>query len=162
MPNLVPGDVAPDFELPVRGTETVRLSSALERGPVILLTYIFDFSPGWTNELSEFGKRIAEFNTLGAQVYGISVDSSWAHEAWRKQLGLPTEMVLLSDFNRDFGNAYGLLYTSATGLKDVLRRAVLIVNRDGKIVYRWDVPDPPRLPTADEVLVALRESAAVP
>jgi peroxiredoxin len=43
---LVPGDVVPDFELPVRGTETVRLSAALARGPVLLLTYVLDFSPG--------------------------------------------------------------------------------------------------------------------
>ena len=70
--------------------------------------------------------------------------------------------MLLSDFNRDFGNAYGLAYTNASGLKDVLRRSVLIINSNGTIVYRWDVPDPPRLPTADEVLGALRDDAAVP
>jgi peroxiredoxin len=134
----------------------------MQNGPVVLLTYIFDFSPGWTNELSEFGKRIEEFRNLGAQIYGISVDSTWAHDAWRSQLGLPADLVLLSDFNRAFGNAYGLLHTSASGLKDVLRRSVLVINPDGKLVYRWDVPDPPRLPTADEVLVALRDAAAVP
>jgi peroxiredoxin len=70
--------------------------------------------------------------------------------------------VLLSDFNRDFGTSYGLLTTSATGLKDILRRAVLVIGRDGKIIYRWDVPDPPRLPTADEVLDAMRGATAVP
>jgi peroxiredoxin len=43
---LAVGDTAPDFELPVRGKETVSLSTALTRGPVVLLTYIFDFSPG--------------------------------------------------------------------------------------------------------------------
>ena len=36
---------------------------------------------------------------------------------------------------------------------------MLVINPDGKIVYRWDVPDPPRLPTADEVLDALRNAA---
>ena len=46
MPTLSPGDTAPDFELPVRGRDTVRLSDALGRGPVVLLTYVFDFSPG--------------------------------------------------------------------------------------------------------------------
>jgi len=40
------GDVAPDFELSIRGKETLRLSEALQKGPVVLLTYIFDFSPG--------------------------------------------------------------------------------------------------------------------
>ena len=94
-------------------------------------------------------------------MYGISVDSTWAHDAWRHQLGLPDDLVLLSDFNRAFGTAYGLLNTSAAGMKDILRRAVLVIAPDAKIVYRWDVPDPPRLPTADEVLDALRASAAV-
>ena len=46
MAHLSIGDSAPDFELPVRGKETVRLSEALTRGPVVLLTYVFDFSPG--------------------------------------------------------------------------------------------------------------------
>ena len=69
--------------------------------------------------------------------------------------------MLLSDFNRDFGASYELLTTSATGMKNILRRAVLVVGQDGKVIYRWDVPDPPRLPTADEVLAAMRDTTAV-
>ena len=94
-------------------------------------------------------------------MYGISVDSTWAHDAWRAQLGLPADVVLLSDFNRDFGTAYGLLTTSASGMKNILKRSVLVIKPDAQIVYRWDVPDPPRLPTVDEVLAALRNVAAV-
>jgi peroxiredoxin len=94
-------------------------------------------------------------------VFGISVDSTWAHEAWRSQLGLPADMVLLSDFNRDFGDAYGLLTTNPLGMKNILRRSVLIINPHGQIAYRWDVPDPPRLPNADEVIEALRNVVAV-
>lgn len=43
---LAIGDSAPDFELPIRGKETIKLSDALQKGAVVLLTYIFDFSPG--------------------------------------------------------------------------------------------------------------------
>ena len=74
-------------------------------------------------------------------------------------LELPDELVLLSDFNRDFGNLYGLSWTSSSGLKGVLRRTVLVIDRDGTITYRWDVPeqpDLPRLPQPDDVLAALR------
>jgi peroxiredoxin len=46
MAKLQIGDAAPDFDLPVRGKETVRLSTALQAGPVVLLTYVLDFSPG--------------------------------------------------------------------------------------------------------------------
>jgi peroxiredoxin len=47
-------------------------------------------------------------------------------------------------------------------MRDILRRAVFVISPEGKLVYRWDVPDPPRLPTADEVLEAMRGAAAVP
>jgi peroxiredoxin len=85
-------------------------------------------------------------------VFGVSVDSPWCHEAWRNHLGLPAEISLLSDFNREFGRAYEILFTTPTGLRDVLRRTVLVIDRDGRVTYRWDPPDPPRLPTVDEVL----------
>src|SRR5215211_2974916 len=98
-----------------------------------------------------------DFRKLGAQVYGISVDSSWAHEAWRKELRLPDDLVLLSDFNRDFGRQYGLVITSPSGMKDVLKRAVFVIDRDRTIRYRWDVPEPPALPKADEVLGEVRK-----
>jgi peroxiredoxin len=77
-------------------------------------------------------------------------------------LGLPPDLILLSDFNRDFGSAYDLLTTSATGLKNILRRAVLVIGQHSKVVYRWDVPDPPRLPSVNEVLDGMRGAAAVP
>jgi len=75
---------------------------------------------------------------------------------------LPDDLVLLSDFNREFGRSYDLLTTTATGMKDVDRRCVLVINSDGKITYRWDVPDPPRLPSVDEVLSGMRGTAEVP
>jgi len=40
------GEQAPDFELPVSAGERVRLSEALRDGPVVLLFYVLDFSPG--------------------------------------------------------------------------------------------------------------------
>ncbi len=71
-------------------------------------------------------------------------------------LELPADLLLLSDFNREFGDRYGLTTTSSSGLKGVLRRAVLVIDRDGTIAYRWDVPAPPRLPDPEEALAALR------
>ena len=40
------GEVAPDFELSASASSQVRLSEALRDGPVVLLFYVFDFSPG--------------------------------------------------------------------------------------------------------------------
>jgi peroxiredoxin len=92
-------------------------------------------------------------------VYGISVDSTWAHDAWRHQLGLPDDLVLLSDFNRAFGTAYGLLNTSATGLKDILRRAVFVIAPDGKIAY---IDRQVNASTSGETVVAKLKELGVP
>jgi glutaredoxin-dependent peroxiredoxin len=89
-------------------------------------------------------------------VIGISVDSPYAHDAWRMTLDIPEELILLSDFNREFGDAYGLAHTTASGYRGVLRRAVFVIDRDGTVVYRWDNTDPPSLPKVDDVLPAVR------
>jgi peroxiredoxin len=70
-------------------------------------------------------------------------------------------VVLLSDFNREFGNAYGILTDSPSGMRGVLRRCVFIIDPDGTLRYRWDVPDPPRIPTANEILEVLTKPASV-
>jgi peroxiredoxin len=46
MEALQVGDSAPDFDLPISGRERAKLSELLPSGPVVLLTYVFDFSPG--------------------------------------------------------------------------------------------------------------------
>ncbi len=83
------------------------------------------------------------------------MDSWYAHAAYHKQLGLPDDFVLLSDFNREVIPQYAGLYDTATGLKGVGRRAVFVIGRDGKVTYRWDNTEPPSLPNPDEVLEAV-------
>jgi peroxiredoxin len=46
MDALKVGDRAPEFDLPVFGQDRVKLSDALQKGPVVLLAYVFDFSGG--------------------------------------------------------------------------------------------------------------------
>ena len=94
------------------------------------------------------------------QVFGISVDSHWAHNAWKTLQGFPEKLVLLSDFNKEFGEQYGLLITSPSGAKGVLKRTVFVIDRDGTITYRWDVSEPPTLPKAAEVLAEARKVAS--
>ncbi len=93
-------------------------------------------------------------------MYGISVDSTWCHAAYHEHLKLPEALVLLSDFNREFGQAYGLLQDTSAGLKGVLRRTVFVIDRDSTITYRWDPTEPPTLPRVDDVLAAVRQLSA--
>ncbi len=87
----------------------------------------------------------------------MSVDSTWCHEAWRAKLDLPQDIVLLSDFNREWGQAYGLLQDLPNGPKGVLRRAMVILDRNGTVRYVDVVTDPPRLPTSAEAIAELKK-----
>jgi len=43
VPGIGVGERAPAFALPASNGETVSLEQCLERGPVVLLWYVFDF-----------------------------------------------------------------------------------------------------------------------
>ena len=89
-------------------------------------------------------------------MFGISVDSWYAHQAYRKQLNLPDGLQLLSDFNREVAPRYAGLYDTPSGFNQVARRAVFVIGEDGRIAYRWDNTDPPSLPAVDPVLEAVQ------
>jgi peroxiredoxin len=84
------------------------------------------------------------------------VDSWWAHSAYHKQLHLPEELLLLSDFNREGSGLYAGYFDSPSGFKQVARRAVFVIGQDGRVAYRWDNTDPPSSPAVDPVLDAVR------
>ena len=88
--------------------------------------------------------RIADFDREDAQVLGISVDSVPCHEAWAASLG-GVSFPLLSDFHRRVSAKYGLLWK----LHNIARRAVVIVDRAGRIryieIFHKGLPDPDRL-----------------
>ena len=95
----------PDFELPVRGTE--RSPGETWAWPRLAAHLRPRLQPGLNNELSEFGKKLPEFRALGLQVFGISVDSTWSTMPGDRTRLAARPGPGLSDFNREFGEAYG-------------------------------------------------------
>jgi len=76
---------------------------------------------------------LERFKGYDAQVLGISVDSVPCNTAWAKSLGGLT-YDLLSDFEPkgEVARAYGA-YRAADGISE---RAIFIVDKEGKIVYK--------------------------
>src|SRR5579872_2091411 len=92
---LPPGTAAPDFTLRSTPDQTVSLSEF--RGqPVVLFFYPADWSPVCGDQVSLYNEVLPEFQQLGAEIAGISVDSAWCHAAFCKDRKL--HYPLLSDF----------------------------------------------------------------
>ena len=68
------GDRAPDFELPDETGHPRRLSEMLRAGPVVLFFYPRAMTSGCTAEACHFRDLRTEFEKVGAQRMGISVD----------------------------------------------------------------------------------------
>jgi peroxiredoxin len=130
------GDVAPDFELMDETKAKVKLSD-LRGKKVVLLFYPMDFSPVCTTEHCSFGPELPKL-TGGADtvVFGVSCDSPFSHEAYKKQFNIPYH--LLSDPTRNMAKAYGMW----AGLEpyNCTKRGTVIVDRNGKIGFYSEVP----------------------
>src|SRR5271157_5036799 len=92
---LAPGTTAPDFTLPVTPDQSLSLRDF--RGqPVALAFYPADWSPVCGDQMALYNEILPEFQNLGAELVGISVDGVWSHSAFSRDRKL--HFPLLSDF----------------------------------------------------------------
>lgn len=156
---LSTGAEAPSFDLPgVEEGQTTRYSldeTTSDGQAVLLLLYPFDFSPVCTNELCAI--RDAEWFqfTRGLKVWGISGDSTYAHEAFVNEYGL--NFPLLSDFHATVAERYDVRYDELSGHEGVPKRAVYLVGPDQTIEYAWATDDALEQPDFFPVKTALDE-----
>ena len=138
---------APDFTTKACDGEKIEdftLSKELGKGNIVLAFFPLAFSPVCTNEMCSFRDSLAQFNSLKARVYGISVDSPFTLNAFIKANDL--KFKVLTDFNREISRAYGALHEDLMGLRGVSKRSVFILDKDGIVRYRWVSDDPRQLP----------------
>ena len=69
------GDQVPDFTLPDQDGNARSLYQLLDDGPVVLFFYPAAMTKGCTQESCHFRDLKAEFDAVGAQRIGISMDS---------------------------------------------------------------------------------------
>lgn len=87
---------------------------------------------------------------------GISVDSHFCHKAYAATENIP--FPLLSDFNKEVAQSYGVLGDSGPW-RGVASRAVFIVRRDGTVAYVWHAPPSGGLPDVEQVLEEARKAS---
>lgn len=134
---LQPGQSAPQFQLPDQDGATHRLSDYRGRW-VVLYFYPKDDTPGCTEEACRFRDDILQIEDLGAQVLGVSLDSSERHAEFAGKYNL--QFPLLADVDGKVAASYGALRN--LGIMKLAHRHTFIIDPDGRIakVYRKVAP----------------------
>ncbi len=120
--------------------------------PTVVFFWPMDFTFVCPSELIAFDKRYAEFQKRGVEVVGVSFDSEFVHNAWRKTpidnggIG-EVKYAMVADIKREIQQAYGIEHPEA----GVALRASFLVDKDG-IVRHQVVNDLPLGRNVDEML----------
>ena len=124
---------APEFKtlavMPDNSIQEVSLSDYKGK-KVVLFFYPLDFTFVCPTELLAFDKRLGEFESRDTQVLGCSVDSRWAHLAWKNtdvnKGGIGNvSYPILADIDKSIARAYDVL----TGAEP----ATVLTNNDDEI-----------------------------
>jgi alkyl hydroperoxide reductase subunit AhpC len=145
---------APDFKaqavMPDGSFKTVSLSDYKNKY-VLLFFWPLDFTFVCPTEIIAFSDRAEEFEKLGVQILGVSVDSHYTHLAWRNtprtegglgQINYP----MIADLNKEISRAYDVLLPGGIAL-----RGLFLIDKGG-IVRHQLVNDLPLGRSVDEAL----------
>ena len=148
---LPAGTVAPEFALKSTSDQIVRLSEFHGRS-VVLVFYPADWSPVCGDQIGLYNEMLTEFQELGAEILGISVDGPWCHAAFSRDRKL--HFPLLADFEPK--GEVALLYGVYRSTDGVSERALFVINAEG--VIHWSYVSPVGVnPGAAGILFALEE-----
>ncbi|MGA2714213.1 MAG: peroxiredoxin [Bryobacteraceae bacterium] len=148
MPELKNGTAAPDFELPDQHGNLVRLGQYRGNRPVVVYFYPKDDTGGCTIQACGFRDDFEKFQEAGAEVIGISDDSTESHGRFASKYKLP--FTLLSDRGGCVRKLYGVKKT----LGVIPGRVTFVIDRDGIIRHIFNSQAKPARHVA-EALAAL-------
>lgn len=105
---------------------------------VYLLFYPLDFTFVCPTEVLSFHEHAAQFSERNCQLFGVSVDSKFAHKAWvetdrdKGGLGGKLNYPLLADLNKAMSRDYDSLLDPA----GVALRSSFLINPEGTVVHQ--------------------------
>jgi peroxiredoxin Q/BCP len=139
------GDRAPDFSLKTEKGEVVTLAGSLANGPVVLIFYPMDNTPGCTAQLCSARNDASRYSDAGVAVYGVNNGGAASHQRFAERHNLRAP--LLVDDGLKVATAYDAVIS--LGLVKFINRTVVGIARDGSIAfYKRGTP------TTDEILAA--------
>jgi peroxiredoxin len=149
------GQPAPDFTLWDNEKKQVTLSDYKGKN-VLLLFYPLAFTSVCTRELCHMRDNLAEYNNMNAVVFGISIDSLYVQDVFKKQLNL--NFPLLADFNKEVSTAYDSLFESfSNDMKGVTKRASFVIDKEGIIRHAEILPKGGDYPDFEAIQACLKQ-----
>src|SRR4051794_23903528 len=148
------GAPAPDFTLRDQDGQKVSLED-LRGKRTVLVFYPLDFSPVCTDQLNVYNEVLSDLESEGVGMYGVSVDSAYAHSAFQQHLGI--RIPLLADFHPKgaVAAAYGV-YDEQWGSS---ARALVMIGPDLTVEWAYQSPSALEIPGANLIFDALKERA---
>ncbi|MCA8943974.1 MAG: peroxiredoxin [Planctomycetes bacterium] len=100
---------------------------------LILFSHPADFTPVCTTEFMAFAKRYDEFQALGCDLLGLSIDSKFAHIAWvrsiKENFDVDVRFPIIEDLSMQVAHAYGMIQPGASDTSAV--RATFFIDPNG-------------------------------
>jgi peroxiredoxin (alkyl hydroperoxide reductase subunit C) len=142
-----------EYKMPLIGEKTPLFEAETTQGNikfpddyqgkwVIFFSHPADFTPVCTTEFMTFASKEKEFNSLNAQLLGLSIDSGYSHIAWLRTIkekieykgmkGVEINFPVISDLTMEVSKRFGMLQPAASTTQAV--RAVFII--DPKAIVR--------------------------
>lgn len=144
------GDTAPNFSLKDGHGEEWNLSE--QRGKtVVLLFYPGDNTPVCTKQLCSVRDNWEQYQATGAEVVGISTDSVKSHKDFGDKYNLTLR--LLADEKGEVNK----LYEATSWLPGRSARAVVVIDKTGRVAYHKVQSLSLFRPKDDEILEAIKQ-----
>ena len=151
------GMTAPSFTLdslsPTEGMRQIKLSDSA--GQVRLLNIINSLDTPVCHVETQRWEKIRTDLPSDVVVYTVSMDLPYAQLRWQTSENVSHEM-LSSHRGEKFGMDYGVLIKEWR----LLQRAVIVIDRDDKIVHVEYVPDQMAEPNYDNTVSAVKQAAS--
>ncbi|MCW9698317.1 MULTISPECIES: peroxiredoxin C [unclassified Avibacterium] len=132
--------------------DNFNLKKHIEGKPAVIFFWPLDFTFVCPSEIIAFDHRYQEFKNRGVEVVGVSIDSQFTHNAWRKTsvdaggIG-EVQFAMVADVKHEIAQAYGIEHPEA----GVALRASFLIDKDG-VVRHQVVNDLPLGRNIDEMI----------
>jgi peroxiredoxin 2/4 len=122
---------APDFEAPT--TDGPKSLKDYRGKWLVLFSHPADFTPVCTTEFMGFARHAEEFKALKCELLGLSVDSTFSHISWirniKEKFGTDIPFPIIADLSMTVARAYGMIHPGASNTATI--RSTFVIDDKG-------------------------------